>query len=82
VCEAPRKGYPLGVWTVWVLGGLDLLWRILPLSGELIRCQSDHGDYACYYGEVVMSGGDGTYSTTRVPTVRRASVSMVMACLV
>jgi hypothetical protein len=28
-------------------------------QGELIRCQSDHDDYACSCGRVVMSGGDG-----------------------
>jgi hypothetical protein len=26
--------------------------------GELIRCQSDHNDYACSHGVVAMSGGD------------------------
>jgi hypothetical protein len=26
-CEAPGKGYPLGVLTVQVFGGPDLLWR-------------------------------------------------------
>jgi hypothetical protein len=28
-------------------------------QGELIRCQSDHDDYACSRGGVVMLGGDG-----------------------
>jgi hypothetical protein len=33
-------------------------------QGELIRCQSDHDDYACSHGEVVVSGGDGTNLST------------------
>jgi hypothetical protein len=52
------------VLTVWVSGGSDLLWRTLPLSGEFIRCQSDHGDYAYSHGGVVMSGGDEMDSIT------------------
>jgi hypothetical protein len=43
----------------------------LPLSGEPIRCQSDHGGYACPQGGDAMSNGDGTDSSTRVPVVRR-----------
>jgi hypothetical protein len=35
-CEAPRKGDLLGVLTVWVPGGLCLLWRTLPLLDEHI----------------------------------------------
>jgi hypothetical protein len=31
-----------------------------PFQDELIRCQSDHDDYACPHGRVAMSGGDGT----------------------
>jgi hypothetical protein len=33
-------------------------------QGELIRCQSDHGDHACFYGEVTMSVGDGMGPST------------------
>jgi hypothetical protein len=36
-------------------------------QGDLIRCQCDHGDYACSHSGVVVPGGDGTYSTTQVP---------------
>jgi hypothetical protein len=39
-------------------------------GGGLIRCQSDHDDYACSCGRVAMSGGDGTDSSTRVLVVR------------
>jgi hypothetical protein len=35
--------------------------------GELIRCQSDYGDYTCFCGGASMSGGDGMNSSTRVP---------------
>jgi hypothetical protein len=42
--------------------------------GKLIRCQSDHGDYAYSRGRVAISGGDVMYSSTRVPIVRRAWV--------
>jgi hypothetical protein len=37
---------------------------------ELIRCQSDHNDYACSRERVVISGGDGINSSTRVSIVR------------
>jgi hypothetical protein len=36
-------------------------------QGVIIRCQSDHGDYACSRGGVDMPDGDGTDSSTRVP---------------
>jgi hypothetical protein len=35
-----------------------------PYQGELIRCQSDHDDYAYFCGGVAMSGGDGTGPST------------------
>jgi hypothetical protein len=35
-----------------------------PDGGELNRCQSDREDYACPYGGVAMSGGDGMNSNT------------------
>jgi hypothetical protein len=43
------------VLTAWVPGGSDLSWRSLP--GELIRCQSEHGDYAFPFGGVAMPSG-------------------------
>jgi hypothetical protein len=63
-CKTPGKGYLLGVLTIRVLGGPNLLWRTLPVSGELIRCQSDHEDYACSHGGVAMSSGNGTDTST------------------
>jgi hypothetical protein len=42
----------------------------------LIHHQSYHGDYACFYGGVVVSGGDGTDSSTQVPAVRHAWVTV------
>jgi hypothetical protein len=38
-----------------------------PFQGEFIRCQSDHGDYACSRGGVAKSGGDGTDCSTQMP---------------
>jgi hypothetical protein len=67
---------------VWVPGGPDLLWRTPPLSGELIRCQSGHGDYACSCGEVSMSSDDGIDSSTRVPTARGTWAPVVTSCLI
>jgi hypothetical protein len=32
--------------------------------GELVQYQSDHGDYACSCGRVVMSSSDGTHPST------------------
>jgi hypothetical protein len=43
------------------------LWGNLPLSGGLIRWQSDQDDYAYFSGRVVMSGDDGVDPSTRVP---------------
>jgi hypothetical protein len=59
------------VLTVQVLGGSNLLIRISSLSDELIRCQSNYGDYSCPYDVVVMSGGDEMNPNTRVPVARR-----------
>jgi hypothetical protein len=47
-----------------VIGGSDLLWRTLILSGELIRCQSDHDDNVYSHDRVAMSDSDGTNSST------------------
>jgi hypothetical protein len=47
--------------------------------GELIRCWSDHDDYACSHGEVAMSGSDGTGPSTQMSDVRRAWAPMVMS---
>jgi hypothetical protein len=38
-------------------------------QGMFIRCQSYHGDYACPFHEVEVSGGDETGSNTQVPIV-------------
>jgi hypothetical protein len=46
-------------------------------QGELIRCQRDHDDYACSYGGVAVSDGDGMGSSTQVPVVRHAWVPVV-----
>jgi hypothetical protein len=53
-----------------------------PYRGELIRCQSDHGNYVCPYGGVAMSGGDEMDSSTRVPVSRTTCVFAIMSCLV
>jgi hypothetical protein len=50
-------------------------------QGELIRCQSDHGDYACSCGGVAMSDSDGTNFSTRVSVVRRAWAPAVTSSL-
>jgi hypothetical protein len=70
-CEAPGMGYSLRVWTVRVPGGPDLLLMTLPLSGELIQCQSHHDNYACLHGEVDAPSDDGMDPSTRVPAVWR-----------
>jgi hypothetical protein len=51
--------------------------------GELIRCQSDHDDYACHRGGVAMSGGDGTCSSTQVPICQACvgACGQVLSCL-
>jgi hypothetical protein len=51
-----------------------------PYRVVLIRCQSDHGEYVCPYGGVVMSGGDEMGSSTQVPLARRAWVLAVTSC--
>jgi hypothetical protein len=81
-CEAPGKGYPLGVLSIQVLGGPDLLCRTLSLLGEFIRCQSDDDDYACFCGGVAMLGGDRIDTSTRVPAARHVWAHVVMPCLV
>jgi hypothetical protein len=45
-------------------GRPDVLWRTPHLLAELIRCLSDHGNYACSHGGVAMLGGDGMDSST------------------
>jgi hypothetical protein len=64
------------VLTVQVPFGLDLWWKIPPLSGELIRCQSNHDVYACSRGGVAMSGGD-----SRVPVARPTWEAVAASCL-
>jgi hypothetical protein len=39
-------------------------------QGELIRCQSYHGQYACSCVRVAILGGDGMDSSTQVLPVR------------
>jgi hypothetical protein len=46
--------------TVQDPGGIYVLWRISPLLGELIRCQSDHDNYLCSCG--------GAAVGSRIPT--------------
>jgi hypothetical protein len=59
------------VLTARVFDGPDLLCRILPLSGKLIRCQRDHDDYAIFYKKIAMSDNDETDSSTLVFVARR-----------
>jgi hypothetical protein len=48
-------------------------------QGELIRCQSYHGNYACSCSEVAMSGGDETDSSTQVSVVRSVWAPVAMS---
>jgi hypothetical protein len=45
----------------------------------LIQCQSYCGDYVCSFGDVAVTGGDGTGSSTQVPVVRRAWAPAAMS---
>jgi hypothetical protein len=67
---------------VRVSGEPDLLWRTSFLSGEFIRCQSDHSDYVYSRDGVALSGGDGTDSSTQVPVARHAWAPMIMFYLI
>jgi hypothetical protein len=49
-----------------------------PLSGKLMRCQSDHGNYACSHGGVDMSSSGWTSSHTRVPVARHMWLRVVL----
>jgi hypothetical protein len=62
----------------WILHGDPCLYR-----GELIRCQSDHVDYACFHGGVAMSGGNGMDPNTRVPIcqVFMGTCDKALSCL-
>jgi hypothetical protein len=60
--------------------GRSLYWGTRLCQCELIRCQSDHDDYACSPGEVAMSGDDGTNLSTRVPVAKCAWVPEVLSC--
>jgi hypothetical protein len=53
----------------------------IPTLINLIRCQSDLGDYVCPCGGVAMSGGDGTNSSIQVHVVRHAWASTVTSYL-
>jgi hypothetical protein len=68
--------------TVQVSCRPNLLWRISPSSGELIRYQSNHDIYVCSHGGVDMSGGDKMDISSRVRVVRRVWEPMVASCLV
>jgi hypothetical protein len=48
--------------------------------GELIWCQSYHGNYVCSCARVAMLDGDGTTSSTQVPVVRCAWVHVGVSC--
>jgi hypothetical protein len=50
-------------------------------QGELIRCQSDHDDYAWSHVGIAMSDSDEMNSSTRVPVVRRVCPPMVTSWL-
>jgi hypothetical protein len=65
-----------------VPGGPDFLLRATPLSGELIRYQSDYDDYVCLHGEVAMLDGDGTDFSTQVSVAKRVRAPVVMSYLV
>jgi hypothetical protein len=47
-----------------VPGGPKPLWRTCCYRGEFIRCQSDHDNYTCSHGEVVVSDSDGICPST------------------
>jgi hypothetical protein len=46
-------------------------------QGVLIQHQSYHGDYACSFGGVAMSRGNGMDFSTRVPAVRHAWATVI-----
>jgi hypothetical protein len=76
-CEAPRIGYLMLCWP-----SRSLIDRILCgvawfYQGVLIQRQGYHGDYACSFGIIAMSGGDGMDSSTQLPAVRRVWVLVV-----
>jgi hypothetical protein len=48
-------------------------------QGVLIPYQSYHANYACLYGRVAMSDGDGTASSTQVLAVRCAWVHVAVS---
>jgi hypothetical protein len=48
------------------------MWGTHPYRGEVLQCQSNHDDYVCSHGEVIVSGGDGMGPSSRVPIARRA----------
>jgi hypothetical protein len=81
-CESPGKGYPLDLLTVRISGGLNpfiensvLIRRAYPMSQWSWQL--------CMFSfRVAMSGGDGTGSSTRVPTARHAWAPVVTSCLV
>jgi hypothetical protein len=79
-CEAPGSGYPPRCWPPGSLVDGISYGEARLYQGELIWCQSDHGDYACFYGGVAMSSSDGTNSSTWVPIVKCAWAPASMSC--
>jgi hypothetical protein len=72
------------VLTARVPGGPDRIFYREPqlYQGEIIRCQSDHGDYACSHRGVVMSDSDGMDSGTQMFVAKRTWAPVVMSLLV
>jgi hypothetical protein len=60
--------------------GLNPLWRSPPFQGVLIWCQSYHGEYPCLFGDVAVSSGDRTGSSTQVSIIKRAWALVAMSC--
>jgi hypothetical protein len=68
------------VLTVQVPGRPNLRGEARFYQDMLIHHQSYHGDYACFYGGVVVSDSDGMNSSTRVPAVRYAWATVATSC--
>jgi hypothetical protein len=48
-------------------------------QGMLIQCQSYHCDYVCPRDGAIVSGGDGINSSTQLPAVRSAWVTVALS---
>jgi hypothetical protein len=79
-CEAPGTGYL--PWCSPCRSLVDQIsyGEVRLYQGELIRCQSDHGDYACSRGGVAMSDGDETNSSIRVSVVSYVWAPVITSC--